>query len=134
MNDIRVQQVGSRATFSKLVSEADAALFEMVTRDELQLDEEPASLARQPRYAAPYALLAALLSAAATRLAPQDGARRLVQQHVEFSAPVYIDDVLSATTEITAYDPVRHTLGVHARCENQDGLPLAEGDFIFYAE
>jgi len=126
--------IGSVTTFTKQVSEADIALFSLVTRDEaVELTEPPAPV-RQPRQAAPYPLLAALLAAAAARHAPPTLPARFARQDVRFSQPIYTDDILCAVAEIAGYDEASRTLHIHAACENQDGLRLAEGDFYLLAD
>lgn len=134
MNDVLARQVGAVTTVTKQVSEADIALFELVTRFELGQPEEPAVPVRQPRKAAPYPLLVALLSAAAACHTPRPELARFVQQNVRFSAPIYTDDVLSVTAELVKYDAAAHTLSIRAHCRNQDGLDLAEGDFLLMDE
>lgn len=126
--------IGSITTFTKQVSEADIALFSLVTHDEAAEPREPPALVRQPRQAAPYPLLAALLAAAAARHAPPAPPARFARQDIRFSQPIYTDDTLSAVAEVAGYDEASHTLHIRAACENQDGLRLAEGDFYLLAD
>jgi hypothetical protein len=134
VNNLLARQVGAVTTFTKQISEADIALFELVTRPEKRVPEEPPVPVRQPRKAAPYPLLVALLSAAASYHTPRPELARFVRQEVRFSAPIYTDDVLSATAELVEYDAAGHTLRIHAHCHNQDGLDLAEGEFLLMDE
>lgn len=134
MNDVLARRVGAVTTFTKQVSEADIALFELVTRPEQGEPEEPAAPVRQPRKAAPYPLLVALLSAAAAYHTPRPELARFVRQDVRFSAPIYTDDVLSVTAELVEYDVAGHTLRIRAQCRNQDALDLAEGEFLLMDE
>jgi len=134
VNEERTGVIGSTTTFTKQVSEADIALFSLVTRDEAVEAGEPPAPVRQPRQAAPYPLLAALLAAAAARHAPPALPARFARQDVRFSQPIYTDDTLCAVAEVAEYDEVSRTLHIRAACENQDGLRLAEGDFYLLAE
>lgn len=134
MSDVRARQVGAVITFIKQVSEADIALFELVTRPEQEPPEEPGLPVRQPRKAAPYPLLVALLSTAAAYHVARPELARFIRQDVHFSAPIYTDDVLSATAELVEYDVAGHTLRIHAQCSNQDKLDLAEGEFLLMDE
>lgn len=134
VNNPGARQVGAVTTFTKQISEADIALFELVTRVDNGVPEEPPAPGRQPRKAAPYPLLVALLSVAAAYHTPRPELARFVRQEVRFSAPIYTDDVLSATAELVEYDAARHTLRISARCHNQDGLDLAEGEFLLMDE
>lgn len=124
-----VRQIGEITRVTKQVSEADIALFELVTRDEQLEAEEPPKYERQPRRPAPFPLLAAFLAAAAARHLSHNGAARFERQDVRFTAPAYTDDTLCATAELAGYDGTQHTLHIRARCENQEGLALAAGDF-----
>jgi acyl dehydratase len=130
----RTGVIGTTATFTKQVSEADIALFSLVTRDEAVEAGEPPAPVRQPRQAAPYPLLAALLAAAAARHAPSALPARFARQDVRFSQPIYTDDTLSAVAEVAEYDEGSRTLHIRAACENQDGLRLAEGDFYLLTD
>ncbi|HEX8037137.1 MAG TPA: hypothetical protein VF510_25005 [Ktedonobacterales bacterium] len=134
MNNPGTRQVGVVTTFTKQVSEADIALFELVTRLEQVQPEEPAVPVRQPRKAAPYPLLVALLASVVAYHTPRPELARFVRQDIHFSAPIYTDDVLSLTTELVEYDAAGHTLRIRARCRNQDGLDLAEGEFLLMDE
>jgi acyl dehydratase len=134
VSEATARQIGTVATFTKQVSEADIALFELVTRDENQPTEEPAAPVRKPRQAAPYALLAAFLASAVARHAPDPGTARFSSQAIQFAAPAYTDDTLSAVAELAAYDAASRTLRIRATCENQDGMRLADGEFALLDE
>jgi hypothetical protein len=123
------RQVGAIARLTKQISEADVALFELVTRDEEMEAGEPPKPDRRPRQAAPFPLVAAMLASAAGRHQPTPGPARFVREEVSFAAPAYTDDTLCAVAEITGYDGASHTLRVSVHCENQEGLRLAEGCF-----
>lgn len=128
------REVGATASVTKQISEADVALFELVTEDvSLSADEPPAPV-RQPRQPAPFPLLAAFLAAAAARHSPRPASARFEREVVRFAAPIYTDDTLSAVARVTAYDSASHSLHIHAQCHNQEGQRLAEGEFILIAE
>src|SRR5262249_19871073 len=120
----------------KQVSEADVALFELVTRDDqLTAEEPPGSSPRQPRrQAAPFALVAALMASAAARHMARPAAACFERQIGSFTAPAYTDDTLYVVAEVAALDAGSQMLHVRARCENQDGLALASGDFYLRVE
>jgi len=122
-----MRQIGAVVSLTKELSEADLALFMLVTGD-AQLDtEEPPSPERQARQQAPDALLAALLATAAARHATRPQYARFRDVTIRFVEPAYTDDLLTAIAEITALDAGQ--LHISARCENQDGRRLAEGEF-----
>lgn len=126
--------VGATATVTKYISEADIALFELVTKDEAPGADEPPAPVRQPRQPAPFALLAAFLAAAAARHSSRPAQARFAREAVRFAAPIYTDDTLSAVARVTAYDSASRSLHIHAHCDNQEGLRLAEGEFVLIAE
>lgn len=128
------REVGATTTITKFISEADVALFELVTKDDMLSADEPASPDRQPRQSAPFPLLTAFLAAAAARHTSQPMSARFEHEAVRFAAPVYTDDTLSVVARVTAYDSASRSLHIHAYCHNQEGLRLAEGEFILIAE
>src|SRR5260370_5608549 len=117
--------MGALERVEKQVSEADVALFELVTRDD-QLDaEEPPKPARSRRQAVPFPLIAALLASAAARHIPRPATARFERAEVCFSAPAYTEDTLSAVAEIAeiaGHDASGQTLHVRARCQHQQRL------------
>lgn len=128
------REVGATATITKLISEADVALFELVTKDDTLSADEPPNPDRQPRQPAPFSLLTAFLAAAAARHSSQPAIARFEREVVRFAAPVYTDDTLSAVARVTAYDSASGSVRIHVHCHNQEGLRLAEGEFILLAE
>lgn len=135
----QTRAVGDIAVVTKHISEADIALFELVTRDPLSnadepnADEPPAPV-RQPRQPAPFALLAAFLAAAAARHTPRPARARFEHEAVRFAAPIYTDDTLSAVARVIAYDSASRRVHIAAHCDNQEGLRLAEGEFVLFDE
>ncbi|HLZ24362.1 MAG TPA: hypothetical protein VKQ30_19785 [Ktedonobacterales bacterium] len=134
MSEAHFREVGATATVTKQISEADVALFGLVTKDDLMNGDDPPPPVRQPRQAAPFPMLAAVLASAAARHLPRPDLARFERQVVEFAAPAYTDDTLSATAEIAAYDRASGSLRIRAHCDNQEGVRLAEGEFILKDE
>lgn len=129
-----IPQIGAAVTLSKAISEADVALFTLVTNDQLPAAEEPPAPAAGARSVVPGALVAAFLAAAAARHVGGLAAAQLVRADVTAGAPAYTDDTLTATAQVAAYDAAARTLRVAAHCANQDGLRLAEGIFELRAD
>jgi hypothetical protein len=123
------RQIGAVTRVIKQISEADVALFELVTKDDQLEAEEPPSPSRQPRKPVPFPFVASLLASAAARHHPQPDLARCERQIVTFLAPAYTDDTLSATAEVAAHDSATGILRVRAYCDNQEGERLAEGEF-----
>lgn len=125
-----IPQVGTTITLSKAISEADVALFILVTNDQPpSATEEPPLPETAGRVLVPGALVAAFLASAAARHLGGLTAARLVRAEVAPSAAAYTDDTLTATAQVAAFDPASQTLRVTAFCANQDGVRLAEGTF-----
>src|SRR5215469_11389503 len=103
-------KVGDVITLSKSVSEADIALFGLINRDDAFVPEDPAPPVRQPRQMAPYPLLASLLATAAAHLLREQAKARFLRQHIEFLWPIYTDDTVELTVEVSACDEAAHTL------------------------
>jgi hypothetical protein len=121
--------VGDVITLSKSVSEADIALFGLINRDDAFIPEDPAPPVRLPRQMAPYPLLASLLATAASHLLREQAKARFIRQHIDFFWPVYTDDTLQLTVEVSACDVETHTLYASVTCHNQDQRRLAQGEF-----
>lgn len=120
---------------TKQLSDADVALFTLVTTDQPPAGEEPAAAQRETAEAVvPNALVMSLL--AATALAHAGGAPVATLTHVEVScvAAAHTEDTLTAAAEVLAADPATRTLRVRVHCTNQTGARLAEGTFDLRAE
>jgi hypothetical protein len=134
VSEAHFREAGATATITKQISEADVALFNLVTNDNPPNGDEPPPPVRQPRQAAPFPMLAAFLACAAARHLSRPSLARFERQVVEFVAPAYTDDTLSATAEIASYDSASQSLRIRAHCDNQEGVRLAEGEFILKDE
>jgi len=126
------RRVGAVASVTKLLSEADVALFALVTGDAPLGSDEPPNPQRQVRQAAPLSLLAALLASAAAQHATRPDFARFISQTVHFCEPALTDDTVTAVAEIVGYDPAEHALQIDAHCDNQEGRQLAEGRFLLH--
>ncbi|MGO8947730.1 MAG: hypothetical protein ACLQUY_08720 [Ktedonobacterales bacterium] len=129
MNERWSDRVGNVITLNKSVSEADIALFGLISRDDAYLAEDPAPPVRQPRQMAPYPWLASLLATAATRVISPPEQADFLRQHIEFSNPAYTEDTLHMTVEVIAYDEAHQILSARVMCHNQDHLHLAHAEF-----
>jgi hypothetical protein len=118
------------ARLTKQLSEADIALFVLVTSDAPLDGEEPPNPKRRVRQPAPLSLLSALLTSTAACHAPRPEFARFVTQTVRFHEPALTDDTVTVTAEIVAHDAASHTLGIHVHCENQEGRKLADGEML----
>jgi phosphate acetyltransferase/phosphate butyryltransferase len=125
-----IPPIGATETLAKAISEADVALFTLVTNDLPPLPTgDPMPAAPAGHAVVPGAFVAALLAAAAARHLGGLAAAHLVRAEVTASAPAYTDDTLTVSAQVAAYDAATQTLRVAATCANQDGARLAEGVF-----
>lgn len=124
-----IAQVGTITTLTKTISEADVALFKLVT-DNLKLQtDEPKATDPDGHSSVPAALLAALLAAAAARHVEEPAVATFARAEVSFIGTASAEDTLIATAEVAGYDDASHTLRVRAHCATQEGKRLAEGTF-----
>lgn len=126
----RAGVIGATVAISKTLSEADIALFLLVTNETLPGGDEPPLTSRHAREAAPLAMLAALLASAAIAHARRPSSARFLSQTVRYCEPAYTDDTVMVRAEVTAHDAVAHALLISVSCENQEGRRLAEGEIL----
>ncbi|HEX6543395.1 MAG TPA: hypothetical protein VF040_16680 [Ktedonobacterales bacterium] len=117
-------------TLTKQISDADVALFLLVTGQTNVTPEQTPIPSQTTRQIAPMGMLAAMLSGAAAQHGLRPGSVRFHSEQIRFSEPAYTDDMLTATAELTGRDDTNHSLRVFAHCENQEGRRLAEGEFV----
>jgi len=126
---------GQSASLSRTVTDADVQAFAAVTGDTnpVHLDEEYARRTRFGGRIAHGMLAAGLISAVIGTRLPGPGSIYLGQT-LRFVKPVYLDDTITATVTITAYDPARSRLTLATVCRNQRGEEVLTGEAkIMYA-
>jgi acyl dehydratase len=126
----QAQAIGAKVTISKTLSEADIALFLLVTNETTPSGDEPPLTSRHAREAAPLVMLAALLASAASSHARRPEAARFLTQTIHYCEPAYTDDTVTATAQVTERDESAHALLISVSCENQEGRRLAEGEIL----
>lgn len=130
MNESTSDHEGPVTTLTKQISDADVALFMLVT-GQVAVTPEQISIATQTsRQIAPMAIIAAMLSGAAAQHGLRPGSVRFVSETIRFAEPAYTDDLLTATAEVLDRSATGQTVRIFAHCENQDGRRLAEGEFV----
>lgn len=122
---------GSGATriLTRLLSEADLALFALVM-GEATFDGET-HLDAEPRYQqmAPAALLSALLTACAALHSEQPEVARFTSAQVTFIEPAYAEETVRACATVTDIDAATGALHIVAYCETEAGRRLADAEF-----
>lgn len=122
---------GSRASFSKTITEADVAAMAGVTGnfDPLHIDAEYARQTRYGRRTAHPMLATGLITAVLHTRLPGPGAVCLSQQ-IEFLGPVFIGDTITAQVEVMAFQPEKHLITLKTTCSNQDARQVITGQAV----
>jgi 3-hydroxybutyryl-CoA dehydratase len=128
-------QVGQRATFSKTVTEADVSSFAGLIGDfnPIHVDAEYARKTRFGRRVAQGMLAGGLISAVLSNKLPGPGAVYLSQQ-IEFLAPIFIGDTITACVEILAWQPEKRLVTLRTECYNQDDRQVVTGQAVLLVE
>ncbi|HUW13523.1 MAG TPA: MaoC family dehydratase [Anaerolineae bacterium] len=128
-------QIGEQATFSKTVSESDVMTFAALIGDfnPLHVDAEYARQSRFGQRIAHGMLAAGLISAALGNKLPGTGAIYLSQQ-LEFLAPVYIGDTITAVVEVLAWRPGKRIITLKTDCHNQSDKQVVTGKAVLMVE
>lgn len=128
-------QLGEQASFAKTVTEADVTTFAGLIGDfnPLHVDAEYARKSRFGRRIAHGMLTGGLISAVLGNKLPGPGSIYLSQQ-IEFLAPVYIGDTITATVEVIAWQPDKRIITLRTDCCNQDGKQVVTGKAVLLVD
>lgn len=124
-------KVGEHAAFSKTISESDVYLFAGITGDfnPAHVNQPYAEKTFFKARIAHGILVAGLLSAVMAGQLPGPGAV-YVHQRLDFKAPVYIGDTVTARVEILAVDYDTNRAELRTTCINQNGETVVDGRAI----
>lgn len=128
MNESTSQQTAT--TLTKQISDADVALFLLVTGQTAVTPDQLPISSQTTRQIAPMAMLAAMLAGAAAQHGLRPGSVRFLSESIRFVEPAFTDDTVTATAQVVGSDAASQSLRIYAHCENQDGRRLAEGEFM----
>lgn len=126
-------EVGMRATFDKVVEDADIVAFAAVTGDDnpVHLDDEYAATTMFKERIAHGMLSASLFSTILGTRLPGPGSVYL-SQSLKFKAPVRIGDRVEASAEITNLDARRRRVTLACLCQVGDTV-VVEGEALVMA-
>ncbi len=126
--------IGDSASRSKTFTDEDVRTFARISEDEnpVHLDDEFAAGTRFGKRIVHGMLTAALISAVIGNDLPGQGTIYL-RQSVDFKAPVYLGDTITARVEVTAYRAERHIATLATTCTNQDGTLVITGEAVVLA-
>jgi 3-hydroxybutyryl-CoA dehydratase len=130
LEEPRVYCVGDSAEFTKVFSEEDVLLFAGITgdRNPVHTSKEFAEKTRFKKQIAHGLLTAGTISAAIGMKLPGPGCLYL-SQTLEFKAPVFPGDEITARVEIVEVLPKKR-LRMRTSCFNQDKVLVIDGEAI----
>ncbi|OQY24096.1 MAG: enoyl-CoA hydratase [Anaerolineaceae bacterium 4572_32.1] len=134
MTDVTIRtdfQLGQRASFGKTITESDVTTFAGLIGDfnPLHVDAEYARQSRFGRRVAHGMFTAGLISAVLGNKLPGPGSIYLSQQ-IEFLAPVYIGDTITAAVEVVSWRPEKGIITLKTDCYNQDEKQIVTGKAV----
>ncbi|MDR1831799.1 MAG: MaoC family dehydratase [Fusobacteriaceae bacterium] len=120
--------VGQKASVTKTITETDVILYAGVSLDvnPAHMDESYASSTFFKRRIAHGMLSAGLISAVLGTKLPGEGTVYLSQE-LDFTAPVYFGDTITAKAEVTELIPEKKRVILSTVCTNQDGREVIKG-------
>jgi len=138
MADVAVRetfQIGQRDSFSKTVTEADVTTFAGLIGDfnPIHVDAEYARKSRFGRRVAHGMFTGGLISSVLGNKLPGPGAIYLSQQ-IEFLAPVYIGDTITATVEVSEWRPEKRIITLKTDAYNQDDKQVVTGKAVLLVD
>lgn len=121
-------KVGDRAELSKTISESDIYLYAGVTGDfnPAHINQVYAEKTFFRSRIAHGLLSAGFISAAIGTLLPGPGTI-YIRQELDFVAPVYIGDTITALIEVLKIDIIENHVVLKTRCKNQKGEIVIDG-------
>ena len=128
-------QIGEQASFTKTVTEADVTTFAGLIGDfnPIHVDAEYARKSRFGRRVAHGMFTGGLISAVLGNKLPGPGSIYLSQQ-IEFLAPVFIGDTITATVEITSWRPDKRIVTLRTNAYSQENKQVATGKAVLLVD
>ncbi len=127
--------IGTTASLSRTITERDVRAFAELSGDynPLHLDADYAEQTRFGERIAHGGFTFALISAVLGNELPGPGTVYL-SQNLKFINPVYFDDTITATVEITNLRADKGLVTLKTECQNQRGEKIAEGEAVVFHE
>ena len=124
-------ELGAKASRTQIISDEVIRAFADLTGDHnpIHLDDSYAAGTRFGRRIAHGMLAASLISATLANDLPGSGTVYL-SQSLQFKAPVYPGDTVTATVEVTALRPDKPLVTLVTTCTKQDGTVVLEGEAV----
>jgi 3-hydroxybutyryl-CoA dehydratase len=127
--------IGEQASLTKTITEADVTTFSGLIGDlnPIHTDEEYARQSRFGRRVAHGTLTGGVISAVFGNKLPGPGAIYLSQQ-LEFLAPVFVGDTITAVVEVIAWRPEKRVITFKTDAYNQDDKQVVTGQSVLLVE
>ncbi len=127
-------KVGMTASRTKTITAQDIELFAQASGDSnpVHLDDDYAATTIFKRRIAQGMLTAGLISAVLANDLPGPGTIYL-SQSLQFKAPVYPGDAITATVQVTKYREDKRIATFHTTCTKQDGTLVLDGEAVVIA-
>ncbi|MDQ6931650.1 MAG: MaoC family dehydratase [Candidatus Eremiobacteraeota bacterium] len=123
--------VGDHAAITRRVTVRDVEAFARISGDDnpIHLDEAFAAASRFKKRIAHGLLSVSYISAVLGSRLPGPGTIYL-SQSITFRAPVFLDDVITATVIVVSFRPDKEILTLRTECTNQHGVAVVEGQAV----
>ena len=127
--------VGEQASLTKTVTESDVTTFADLIGDHnpIHTDDEYARKSRFGRRVAHGVFTGGLISAVLGNKLPGPGSIYLSQQ-LEFLAPVYIGDTITAVVEVVSWRPEKRIITFKTGAYNQEKIQVVTGQSVLMVE
>jgi 3-hydroxybutyryl-CoA dehydratase len=124
-------EIGDKASFTKTVTEADVVNYAGVTGDfnPAHINEEYAKKTMFKGRIAHGMLGAGFISAVLGTKLPGPGAI-YISQDLQFTAPVKINDTVTATAEVIEKDEEKNKVTIKTTCKNQEEKVVIKGEAV----
>ena len=124
-------KVGDSASITKTFSENEVLTFASISGDHnpIHIDPQFAASSQFGRQIVHGMLSAGLISAILGMQLPGPGSIYL-KQELNFRAPVYFEDTLTATVTVTKLREDKPIITLATRCTNQDGILVLDGEAV----
>ena len=127
-------KIGDSASTTKTFTDSDVRTFAEISGDKnpIHLDEEYAAQTRFGRRLVHGILTSGMISALLGMRLPGPGSI-YIKQTLNFRAPVYIGDTITATVTVAKIRPDKPIVTLDTVCENQDGRVVIDGEAVLLA-
>ena len=127
--------VGEQASLTKTITESDVTTFADLIGDHnpIHTDDEYARKSRFGRRVAHGVFTGGLISAVLGNKLPGPGSIYLSQQ-LEFLAPVFVGDTITAVVEVTSWRPEKRIITFKTDAYNQENTQVVTGQSVLMVE